>query len=101
MEGFVLVQLPPLPVVVKLDVAPTQINCVPDKVPALGGAVIVATLVAVALLHPPVPGMVYVITDVPGPTPETSPLVETVATVGLALAHVPPKIVELKKLLPP
>ncbi len=46
---------PPNPLLNKLVVPFTQIVCVPPTVPALGAAVTVTVLVAVALAHPPVP----------------------------------------------
>ena len=47
--------VPPETVDEKVVVPVSQIVCVPLKVPALGGAVTVIVLVAVALVQPPVP----------------------------------------------
>jgi hypothetical protein len=49
------VHVPPETVEVKVVEAPTKIFWAPDNVPALGGAVTVTVLVAVASSHPPVP----------------------------------------------
>ena len=49
------VHVPPEAVEVKVVVPVSQIVCVPLKVPAVGGAVTVIVLVAVALVQPPVP----------------------------------------------
>jgi len=45
------------------------------------------TVTVIAAL-PPVPSLVAVIVDEPGATPVTNPVLETVATLGLLLAHV-------------
>ena len=50
-----LVQLPPDTEELNVVVPVVHISSVPLNVPALGGAVTVTVLVAVALLHPPVP----------------------------------------------
>jgi len=53
------VQEPPvLPLLVNVVVPPTQMVCVPLRVPALGAAVTVTVRVAVALAQPPVPATV-------------------------------------------
>jgi len=46
---------PPATVDVKVRVAPIHTVCVPLRVPAVGNAVMVIALVAVALAQPPVP----------------------------------------------
>jgi hypothetical protein len=51
-------QVPPVAVEVKVEVEPTQSDCVPVRVPAVGAAVIVTERVAVAVRQPPVPGTV-------------------------------------------
>jgi hypothetical protein len=51
-------QVPPAAVEVKVEVEPTQSDCVPVRVPAVGAAVIVTERVAVAVRQPPVPGTV-------------------------------------------
>ena len=51
-------QTSPKEVELNVVVAPTQTVCVPLNVPALGAAVTVTVLVAVALEHPPVPVIV-------------------------------------------
>ena len=48
-------QLPPDTVEVNVVVTPTQIACVPLRVPADAGAVTITVLVAVAFAQPPVP----------------------------------------------
>jgi len=52
------VQEPALPLLVNVVVAPTQMVCVPLRVPTLGAAVTVTVRVAVALAQPPVPATV-------------------------------------------
>ena len=80
-ETNVVVLVPPL----------VQIACVPLNVPAVGAAVTVTSLVAVALAQPPVPTTVYVIVDVPGANPEINPDVLLMfATPVLLELHVPP-----------
>ena len=77
----VVVLVPPL----------VQIACVPLNVPAIGAAVTVTSLVAVALAQPPVPTTVYVIVDVPGAKPEINPDVPLIeATTVLLELQVPP-----------
>ena len=49
------VHVPPVWVEENVELPPTQIACVPDRVPALGAAVTVTVLVAVAFGQPPVP----------------------------------------------
>ena len=51
-------QLPPGALEVNVVVPLTQIACVPDNVPALGGVLTVTVLVAIASAHPPVPDTV-------------------------------------------
>ena len=75
----------------------SHIACVPLKLPALGSAVTVASLVSETLAQPPLPETVYVITDVPADTPVTTPVDELiVATPVLALVHAPPLTLEPK-----
>ena len=63
--------------------------------PALGAAETVTVVVAVASAQPPLPATVYVITEVPALTPETSPVEALmVATEVVAEDQVPPLIVE-------
>ena len=50
--------VPPVEVDVNVVVNPVHIDCVPINIPAVGGAVTVTVLVAVTLLHPPVPNTV-------------------------------------------
>ncbi|MFM8658825.1 MAG: hypothetical protein ACKOCQ_02670 [Candidatus Nitrosotenuis sp.] len=54
-EALLVVQAPPETVEVNVEVAPTQIPCVPDSVPAEGTAVTVTVAVVVALAQPPLP----------------------------------------------
>ena len=80
-ETNVVVLVPPL----------VQIACVPLKVPAVGAAVTVTSLVAVALAQPPVPTTVYVIVDVPADKPATKPeALLTVAADVVPELQVPP-----------
>ena len=53
--GLLLVQLPPATVELNVLVPATQIDWVPLSTPAVGEAVTVIVLVAVASEHPPVP----------------------------------------------
>jgi len=55
---LLLLQIPPVTVDMYVVVPPKQIESVPLKVPALGGAVTVTIRVAVAAGHPPVPATV-------------------------------------------
>ena len=90
-------QLPPDTVEVNVVVPPTQIPCVPLRVPADGGAVTVTDLVAVAFAQPPVPFLVYVMIAVPAVTPLTTPVEAfTVAMLVALLDQLPPLTVELK-----
>ena len=87
--------VPPAIVDVNVELPPTQMAWVPDKVPALGAAVTVTVLVADALGHPPVPVTVYVIVGVPAPTPVITPVEgSTVANDVFDEVHVPPETVE-------
>ena len=52
---FKVAQIPPETVDVKVAVLLEQIVCVPDNVPAEAGLLIVTSVVAVALAHPPDP----------------------------------------------
>jgi preprotein translocase subunit Sec61beta len=73
-----------------------QIAVVPEIVPAEGAAVTVTVAVVETFAHPPVPVIVYVITEVPAATPVTAPVLEPiVATAGVAEDQVPPVTVEL------
>jgi hypothetical protein len=56
--GFDEVQLPPKTVEAKVTESPMQIFCVPDKVPAFGGATMVIFVVAVTAGQPPDAGIV-------------------------------------------
>jgi hypothetical protein len=53
--GVPLLHVPPVIVELNDEVPPTHIVCVPDKVPAFGGACSVTVTVAVAFEQPPVP----------------------------------------------
>jgi hypothetical protein len=75
-----LLHVPPVTVETNVVVPATQMACVPESVPAVGGAVTVTVLVTAASAHPPVPATVYVIVAVPAATPLITPLVLTVAT---------------------
>ena len=94
---------PPFPLDENAVVPPTQIACVPDTVPAFGAAVTVTVLVAVTLLHPPVPVTVYLIVAVPGPAPVITPLEAfTVATPIASELHVPPEFpLDVNVVVPP
>ena len=94
MAVFADVHVPPaFPLEKNVVVPPEQTFCVPLNVPAFGGAVTVTVLVAVALLHPPVPVTVYVMVAVPTETPVTSPVVAfTVATPVLFDDQLPPAL---------
>jgi hypothetical protein len=52
---LLLLQMPPATVELNVLVPATQIDCVPLNTPAVGAAVTVIVLVAVASEHPPVP----------------------------------------------
>ena len=95
--------VPPLfPFDVKVVVPPTQIDCVPLTVPALGGAVTFTMRVAVTLEQPPVPVNVYVMVADPAAMPEMAPVdALTVATAALLVDQVPPPQPLLKKVVVP
>jgi hypothetical protein len=100
--GVALVHVPPPTVELNVVLPAIHASVVPDKVPALGAAVMVTVLVSVASAHPPVPVTVYVITDVPALTPVITPVPPTiVATPGLALVQVPPPTVEVNVVVNP
>jgi len=89
------VQVPPTDVEENVVVSPTQIVWFPESVPAIGAAVTVTVLVAVTLVHPPVPRTVYVMVAVPAITPVITPEMELiVATAVLEELQVPPADVE-------
>ena len=72
-----------------------QIAVVPEIVPAEGAAVTVTVAVVETFAQPPVPVIVYVITEVPAATPVTAPVLESiVATAGVAEVQAPPVTVE-------
>jgi hypothetical protein len=56
--GFDDVQVPPKTVEAKVTESPIQMFCVPDKVPATTGAVMVTLVVATTFGQPPTPVMV-------------------------------------------
>ena len=88
-ESLVL-HAPPPDVLLNVVVPFEQIACVPLNVPATGAAVTVTVLVAVSLLHPPLPATIYLIVVVPAATPVTSPDPSTVATEVFTLNQLPP-----------
>ena len=95
-------QLPPDTVEVNVVVPPTQIPCVPLRVPADGVAVTVTDLVAVAFAQPPVPFLVYVMIAVPAVTPLTTPVEAFTVAIPVALLdQLPPDTVEVNVVVPP
>ena len=56
--AFDVDHVPPACVEANVVVPPTQMFWLPERVPAVGGAVTVTVLVAVAFGHPPVPATV-------------------------------------------
>jgi hypothetical protein len=90
------VQVPPLPVELKVVTLPTQRAEVPVMVPALGAAVTVITKVEEALAQPPVPLTVYVIVAVPAAVPVTTPALLIGAMLEEVEVQVPPLAVEVK-----
>ena len=97
-----LVQDPPVMLEVNVVVPPTQISCVPLRVPADGGAVTVMVLVAVAFAQPPVPFLVYVMIAVPAATPLTTPVEAFTVAIPVALLdQLPPDTVEVNVVVPP
>ena len=94
--GVAEVQAPPVTVELSVEEPLEQIAVVPERVPAEGAAVTVTVEVAVTFAQPPVPVIVYVITEVPAVTPVTAPVDELiVATAGVAEVQAPPVTVEL------
>jgi hypothetical protein len=64
-----------------------------------GKALVTVTVVVIGALQPPV---IYVITDVPGITPVTTPVEEDIeATEGVLLDHVPPPARKLNEAVAP
>jgi len=102
--GVPEVHAPPETVEAKeMPVELVQTACVPLKVPALGAAVTVTVLVAVASGQP-TPATVYVIVAVPAATGVITPVVASiVATEVLPDDQVPPAEVEVNvvELVPP
>jgi hypothetical protein len=86
----------------EIPVELVQTACVPLNVPALGAAVTVTVLVAVALGQP-IPATVYVMFAVPAATGVIRPVASIVATEVLPDDHVPPVEVEVNVvvLVPP
>jgi hypothetical protein len=95
-EAFIAVQVPPLPVELKVVTLPTQRAEVPVMVPALGAAVTFITKVEEALAQPPVPLTVYVIVAVPAAVPVTTPALLIGAMLEEVEVQVPPLAVEVK-----
>lgn len=84
--GALLLQVPPLTVLVRVTVRPVHTLVEPDMVPAVGEGF---TVTGVSLMQPV--GSAYVMFTVPVPAPVTTPLEEpTVATDVLELVQVPP-----------
>lgn len=90
---LLLLHVPPAsPFELKVDVAPTHNELVPDMVPALAARFTVTESVVEAGLPQPLL-TVYVISVVPAATAVTSPVeASTVATAVLLLLHVPPAV---------
>jgi preprotein translocase subunit Sec61beta len=94
--GVAEVQAPPVTVELSVEEPFEQIAVVPEIVPADGAAVTVTVAVVETFAQPPVPVIVYVITEVPAATPVTAPvLAPIVATAGVAEVQAPPVTVEL------
>ncbi len=95
-------QVPPETVDVKVVVPATQMAWLPLRVPGEGGAVTVTVRVAVALVQPPVPALVYVIIAVPAATPVTRPVRALIVATPVALLdQIPPETVDVKVVVPP
>jgi hypothetical protein len=96
--GVAEVHAPPaFPLEVSVVEPLAQIAVVPDIVPAEGTAVTVTVAVVDTLAQPPVPVIVYVITDVPADTPVTAPVEALiVATAGVADVQDPPVTEDVK-----
>jgi hypothetical protein len=95
--GVAEVQDPPVTEDVKVEEPLAQIAVVPEIVPAEGTAVTVTVAVVDTLAQPPVPVIVYVITDVPADTPVTAPVEALiVATAGVADVQDPPVTEDVK-----
>ena len=93
--------VPPEIEAVKVVVPLEQMEVVPVIVAAVGAAVTVTVLVAVAFEQPPVPEIVYVIVAVPAATPVITPLASILAIVISELDQVPPLTLELKVVVDP
>jgi len=94
-------QVPPVTVEEKVVEDVEQITSVPLKVPALGAAVTVTVLVAVAAAHVPEAAIVYVIVALPAATGVTTPVeASIVATAASLVDQVPPVCVEVNVEVP-
>ena len=94
--------VPPASVEVKVVLPPIQIVWFPESVPAVGVAVTVTVLVAVASGHPLTSGTEYVIVAVPVLTPVTNPVEALmVATPASEVDHVPPETVDVNVVVEP
>ena len=98
-EVALLLHEPPVPVVVKVVVAPGQSVEAPVIVPADGAAA--TTIVRVAVAVPQVLVTEYVIVAVPTAIPVTIPEALIVAIEGAELDHVPPVVVLVNVVVEP
>ena len=87
-DGVLLVHVPPIVVLVTVVVEPIHIGATP-KIGAAGGTTVT---ISVTNVDPHVFVTIYEMTDVPVATPETIPLLLTVATPVLALLQAPPVV---------
>jgi hypothetical protein len=89
--GVAELHVPPGTEDVRVEEPFAQIALVPEIIPAIGTAVTVTIAVVDAFAQPPVPVMVYVITDVPALTPVTAPVEGLmVAAAGVPEDQAPP-----------
>jgi hypothetical protein len=98
-EASLLLQVPPVPVVVKLIVVPVHTVLGPLIVPALGMGNTVIGLVLRAV--PQALVTVYLMVSRPALTPVTIPVVPTVAAAVFTLLHTPPVVLAVRVVVAP
>lgn len=91
------VHMPPLVASISAVIAPAHKGIVPATLGAEGNGF----TVTIAVLLQPVAGIAYVITDVPGVNPITTPVVLVVAIVALPLLHTPPVLRSYRPIVAP
>ena len=91
---LVLLHTPP-------PVASVSVIVLPEHTTGAAGNIATGAVFTVATVVAEHPAFVYEIVEVPTPAPVTSPAVEIVATVVVALLHTPPTVPSVKVTVPP